>query len=156
MIDTPRQYLSAASLKQIKQQYEELKNVRIPEIADRINEAKQQGDLSENAEYTEAKENMAWAQGKLMELEQIINNAEIIDERAGKSGVVDVGSTLTVKSEGKERTFTIVGPQEANPVQGKISNESPLGEGFIGHRQGDMVEITTPAKKITYQIVSIQ
>lgn len=147
-------YLTAQSLTELQKEYDTLKNVTIPEIAKRIDEAKQQGDLSENAEYTQAREDMSWVQGRVQELQQIINNSQIITHV--KADRVMVGSTLSVKVAGNTKKYTIVGPQEINPSIGLISNESPLGEAFIGHKVGDEVEVTTPSGKIMYEIMEIE
>lgn len=153
-MDEPIQYLTAESLENLKKESQIIKDVTIPEIAKRIDEAKQQGDLSENAEYHQAREDMAWIQGRTLELEQIINNAEIIVKK--KSSKVVVGSTIVVEASGKERQYTIVGPQDVNPSKGLISNESPLGEAFLKHEVGDKVEVQTPAGKTVYKIREIQ
>lgn len=153
-MDDAIHYLSAESLQDLKKEYNQLKDIKIPEIARRIDEAKQQGDLSENAEYHQAREDMSWAQGRLLELEQIINNAKIIVNKT--TGVVEVGSTLTVKVNGQKKDYTIVGPQEINPAKGLISNESPLGEAFLGHKAGDKVEIRVPSGKVVYEILGIK
>jgi transcription elongation factor GreA len=147
-------YLTSESLEELKNEFLTLKNTTIPEIAKRIDEAKQQGDLSENAEYHQAREDMAWAQGRLVEVEKIINNAKIIVKQT--TGVVSVGDTLTVEVNGKEKQYTIVGPQEINPAKGFISNESPLGEAFLSHKVGDKVEITVPSGKMVYIIKEIK
>lgn len=150
-------YLTASSLAALKKEHDDLKNIKILEIAARINDAKQQGDLSENAEYHQAKEDMAWAQGRLLELEQILANAVLIDEKNKKTGgIAAVGNTVRVKINGKEKTFTIVGPQEADPLNGLISNESPLGEAFIGRSAKDSVEVNTPAGKQIYVILEVK
>jgi transcription elongation factor GreA len=154
MTDITTHYLSEESLAELKTELETLRNTTIPEIAKRIDEAKQQGDLSENAEYHQAREDMAWAQGRVIEVEQIINNSQIIVKQ--DTGVVAVGSTIQVELNGKSRNYTIVGPQEINPTQGLISNESPLGEAFLGHHVGDKVEVTTPAGKNVYTIKEIK
>ena len=148
------QYLTATSLANLKKEYENVKNIKIPEIAVRIDEAKQQGDLSENAEYHQAKEDMAWAHGRLLELNHLFEHAKIIDEKSG-GGVIDIGNTVKVRVNGKEKEYTIVGPQEANPPKGLISNESPLGSAFLGHSGGDRVEVITPAGKQEYEIVCV-
>ncbi len=153
-MDDPIQYLSAESLATLNKEYEDLKNIKIPEIAKRIDEAKQQGDLSENAEYHQAREDMSWAQGRLVELEQIIKNAKVIVKQS--SGVVSVGSVLVVETNKQKKTYTIVGPQEINPAKGLISNESPLGEAFLGHKVGDSVEVTVPSGKMKYTILEIK
>lgn len=146
-------YLTAESLEELKEELNRLKNITIPDIAKRIDEAKQQGDLSENAEYHQAREDMSWAKGRLQELEQIINNSEIITKQ--NTGAVAVGSTITVNLNGNKRQYTIVGPQEVNPAKGLISNESPLGEAFIGHKVGEKVQVIVPSGKITYEIIEI-
>ena len=147
-------YLSAESLDEIKKELLTLKNSTIPEIAKRIDEAKQQGDLSENAEYHQAREDMAWAQGRLIEVEKIINNEKIIVKQS--TGMISIGDTITVEINGKEKKYTIVGPQEINPTKGLISNESPLGEAFIGHKVGEKVEIAVPSGKMVYLIKEIK
>lgn len=151
------QYLTATSLQKLKDEHEKLKTETILEIASRINEAKQQGDLSENAEYHQAKEDMAWAQGRLLELEQIISTAQIIDENNKKTGgKIEIGNTVTVEINGKKKDFTIVGPQEADPLRGFISNESPLGEAFLGAVAKDKIEVETPSGKQTYKILEVK
>lgn len=147
-------YMTAESLEDLKKELITIKDVTIPDVAKRIDEAKQQGDLSENAEYHQAREDMAWAQGRALELEKIINNASIIVRQ--KTDVVTVGSSLLVEVQGKQKNYTIVGPQEINPLKGLISNESPLGEAFIGHKPGDKVEVTTPAGKMVYKILELK
>lgn len=149
------QYLSADSLATLKKEYDTLRDKTIPEIAKRIDEAKQQGDLSENAEYHQAREDMSWAKGRLIELEQIINNSQIIDEKAFKSDKIGLGSNVKVKINDKIKEYTIVGAQESEPGKGKISNESPLGEAFIGHKKGDKVTAETPAGKQLYHILEV-
>ena len=123
-------YLSQESLEALKKEYTDVKYTQIPAVANKINEAKQQGDLSENAEYHQAKEEMAWAQGRLLELENIIGNAQIIEKEKG--GKIGLGNTVVVAVNNIEKTYQIVGAQEADPINGKISNESPLGNAFLG------------------------
>lgn len=154
MSDDKIQYLTSAGLITLKKEYEELKSTRIPEIANRIDEAKQQGDLSENAEYHQAKEEMAWAQGRLHELQYVLDNAKIVEMASGE--IVAVGSTVVVKINDKTKIYTIVGPHEANPLEGKISNESPLGESFIGSKVGEEVTVNTPAGKQIFEIIEIK
>lgn len=153
-MEEPIHYLSEQSLETLKKEFETIKDVTIPEIAKRIDEAKQQGDLSENAEYHQAREDMSWAHGRLKELEQIINNSKIITNQKGDTVVV--GSEVTVKVNGKEKIYHIVGPQEVNPAQGLISNESPIGQALIGHKVGEKIEITIPAGKQIYEIKKIK
>jgi transcription elongation factor GreA len=147
-------YLSAESLEELKNEYITLKNTTIPDIAKRIDEAKQQGDLSENAEYHQAREDMAWAQGRLVEVEKIINSAKIIVKQS--TGLVSIGDTISVEVNGKTKEYTIVGPQEINPTKGYISNESPLGEAFLNHKIGDKIEVNVPSGVMVYIIKEIK
>jgi len=155
MPDDKIQYLTSEGLTALNKEYDDLKNIRIPEIASRIDEAKQQGDLSENAEYHQAKEDMAWAQGRLYELKYVLDNAQIVKSAVAKD-IVAVGNTVVIKVKEITKTYTIVGPHEANPLEGRISNESPLGESFLGSRTGDKVEVKTPAGKQIYEILEIK
>lgn len=148
------QYLSLEGLEQHKKELEELKLKR-QEIAQRLEEAKALGDLSENQEYIAAKEAQAFNEGKILELEQLLREAVVIDKDK-KISLVQIGSTVEVKSNGKAQTFTIVGSEEANPSAGKISNESPLGRAFLGRKIGETVEAETPGGKVNYKITSIK
>lgn len=152
---TDPQYLSAPRLQELKDELIHLRTVVMPECAQQIDDAKQQGDLSENAEYHEAKERMAFIQTRIAELEHTIALAHIIEEPQN-SHVVHIGSTVTATSADEEKKFSIVGSNEAEPSAGKISNESPLGQAFLDHAVGDEVEVVTPVKKITYRIVAIE
>lgn len=148
-------YLSADSLATLQAEYDKLNNKTIPEIAKRIDEAKQQGDLSENAEYHQAREDMSWARGRLTELDQILQNAKII-VKSEDSKLVAIGSTVLVKINDKEKEYTIVGPQEVDITKGNISNESPLGNALIGAKVRDKVEVITPIGKQIYEIIKIK
>ncbi|KKT27246.1 MAG: Transcription elongation factor GreA [Parcubacteria group bacterium GW2011_GWA2_43_9b] len=147
------QYLSEEGIQQHRQELEELKLKR-QEIATRLEEAKALGDLSENQEYISAREAQAFNEGKILELEQLLRDAVVIDKNH-RSGIVHIGSTVEVRANGRSQTLTIVGSEEANPAAGKISNESPLGKAFLGHKAGDAVEVETPGGKTTYKIVSL-
>ena len=113
------------------------------------------GDLSENAEYSEAKEQQALNESRIAELEETFKNAETIDDRHSRSNVVQIGSTIKVKNGKIERTLTIVGSNEADPSEGRISNESPLAMSFLGHKVGEKVEVETPKGKVEYLVLSI-
>ncbi|MDD2753445.1 MAG: transcription elongation factor GreA [Candidatus Portnoybacteria bacterium] len=147
------QYLSEEGFRQHKQELEELKLKR-QEVAARIEEAKALGDLSENQEYISAREAQAFNEGKILELEQLLREATIIDKNR-RSSIAHIGSTVEVRANGKSQEFAIVGSEEANPAGGKISNESPLGKAFLGHKAGDTVEVETPGGKTTYKIVAL-
>ncbi len=149
------QYVTESSLANLKIELETIYNKTIPDIAKRIDEAKQQGDLSENAEYHQAREDMSWTQGRAKELEQLIQNAQIITKKQDNDTVC-IGCTVEAKVGDKVKLYTIVGPQEANPAKGYISNESPLGQAFLNKKVKEKVEVATPAGKQIYQIVSIK
>jgi len=149
------QYLTQQGYNELKEKFINLKEHKIPEIAEHIDTAKQQGDLSENAEYHQAKEDMAWAQGRLLELRQILDNAQII-ENNNQNDIVGIGNTIKFKTQDdKEKEYIIVGPQEADPLEGRISNESPMGKAFLGHKVGESVTVETPAGKQIYKISEI-
>ena len=150
------QYLTAQGLTALQKELEELKDKKIPDIANLIDEAKQQGDLSENAEYDQAKDDMAWAQGRLREINYLLDHARVVESIEKKQDKVMVGNTVVVKINSLTKSYTIVGPQEAEPLQGKISNESPLGGSFLGHKIGDEVVVSTPTGKQTYEILEIK
>ncbi|MEK7084031.1 MAG: transcription elongation factor GreA [Patescibacteria group bacterium] len=151
------QYISIEKQAEFKKELKFLKEEKIPELAKRIDDARQMGDLSENAEYHAAREEMAWAQSHVKEVEYILDHAEIIDDASvlGKKGTVHVGSVIRVATGGKEREFTIVGGQEADPAKGKISNESPTGEAFLGKKKGDDAQVKTPGGMQTYKILDV-
>jgi len=149
------QYLSEEGLEELKQRLQELKTVKRQEIAARLEHAKTLGDLSENAEYQEAKEEQSLVEVQIAELEEIIRNASVIP-KSGATDRVRVGSTVKVRSSHGEEVFTIVGSEEANPAEGRISNESPLGKAFLGHAAGDTVEVKTPGGMSAYEIMEIR
>jgi len=151
-----KQFITSEGLEKLKQELEELKTVRRQEISKRIQRAKEMGDLSENAEYSEAKDEQAMNETRIMEIEETIKNITTIDDRHLNSDVVHIGSTLTVKCNGETKEFTIVGSNEANPSEGKISNESPLAMSFLGHKAGDSIEVETPKGKAKYKIVEVK
>lgn len=148
-------YLSAERLKQIQQELIQLKTVKRREVADRIEIAKALGDLAENAEYHEAKDEMILLETKIAEFEDIVKNAKIIEEQGGSAGIVRVGSVVKVQMNGKEKTYQIVGSTEADPVTGKVSNESPIGVALLGAKVGDEVRATTPAGPQVYKILQV-
>lgn len=154
MAENKIQYISQKKKESLEEEFKKLKGKKIPEIAKRIDDARQMGDLSENAEYHAAREEMAWAQSRAKEIEFILTNAEIIKEN-NSSSTINLGSKITVQFNDNKKDFIIVGPQEASPPEGKISNESPLGEAFIGTKAGDSVEVKVPAGIQSYKILSV-
>lgn len=147
-------FVTKRGLKKLEDELLELKNIRRREIAERINQAKELGDLSENAEYVEAKTEQAFIEGRIIELDDMIRHAIVIDE-SKRSDVVVIGSTVKVASRERAMEFSIVGSNEADPAHGKISNESPLGSAFLGHREGDTVPVQTPSGTVDYTLQSI-
>ena len=146
--------LTAEGLEKLKKELEVLINERRKEVIERIQEAVAHGDLSENADYAQAKEEQAFIEGRIQELEETIKNAEII-KTTGSKNLVSVGSTVKVMVDGKERKYTIVGSNEANPAQGRISNESLVGQKLLGAKPGDKLNVDTPAGKAAYEILEI-
>jgi transcription elongation factor GreA len=138
--------------KELELELEELKSRR-GTIADKIAEARDFGDLSENAEYDSAREEQGLVESRIAEIENILLNAEII--KTGKSSKVMLGSKVELKSGAKSATYIVVGPVEADPAEGKISNESPIGEALMGKKVGDTATITTPKGEIAYEIVAV-
>jgi transcription elongation factor GreA len=138
--------------KELEQELEHLKGRR-GDIADKIAEARDYGDLSENAEYDAAREEQGVLETRIAEIEDILQNAEIIS--GGKKGEVGLGSTVELKTDSKTMKYTVVGPVEADPLEGKISNESPIGEALMGKKVGETVVIKTPKGEIEYEVVSI-
>lgn len=147
--------ITKEGLKKLKDELEDRKTRVRQEIAQAIKEAKEQGDLSENAEYSEAKSQQSENETRIAELEMSIKNSQVVERNSAATGV-QMGSVVVVKSGGKEMQFSIVGSNEADPAQMKISNESPLGKAFMGHSKGDEVEVTTPRGAIKYKIVDVK
>ena len=148
------QYFSSEGLQKLKEELEERRNKLRPEINIKILEAKDLGDLSENAEYAEAKDMQSFNEGRIVELDDLIKDAVIIDPSKKPEAVV-VGATIKVNSKGVEKKLTIVGAAECNPAEGFISNESPLALALIGKRKGDEVEVRTPVGVTKYKILEI-
>jgi len=149
------QYFSQEGLEKLRNELEERVSVLRPEIANRIKEAKELGDLSENAEYDAAKDAQASNEGRIEEVKSILENAVIITSTDG-SGVVNVGSSVKVDSKNGTQTFVIVGAAESDPGAGFISNESPLGAAFLGHKKDDKIEVKTPRGAAEYKILEVK
>ncbi len=149
------QYFSSQEgLEKLQQEYEHRTGVQRAEIAARLKEAKEQGDLSENQEFSDAKEAQSMNEGRIEELKQILEHAVVLTHN-GKSSTINVGSHITVQHGSAKREFDIVGAAEADPANGRISNESPLGAAFLGHKKGDKVVAHTPKGPMEYTIVEV-
>jgi transcription elongation factor GreA len=153
-VNTKTTYISKDGLEKLREELAEMTNVRRPEIAQRIHDAKEHGDLSENAEYEDAKNEQAFVEGRIQTLESMIKNATIIDENHSTDHV-QIGSTVKVTGEDGEESFTIVGSAEAKPAAGRISNESPVGRALLGRKKGEKVVVKVPAGDFTYKIIEI-
>lgn len=143
-------------IEKIKKELEELKKIKLPALANRIAEAKELGDLSENAEYQEAKDEQGLVAKRIIELEDELRNAVVTDTDNINNTEVEIGNKVIAQSAQKTFEFEIVSTNEVNPAQGKISNESPLGQSFLGKKKGDLVEVEVPRGKIQYKIIDIQ
>ncbi len=150
-------YLTEEGAAELRRELEELKSVKRPQLAAKLKEAISQGDLSENADYHDAKEQQGFLEGRILYLENLLYSAKIVSDNGAKTNVVNVGSEVTVQ-EGKEspETYTIVGAAEANTREGKISNESPLGRALMGRKVGDTVHVDAPAGQLTFKIKAIK
>jgi transcription elongation factor GreA len=147
--------LTAEGLQKLQEELKVLINDKRKEVIERIREAAAHGDLSENADYAQAREEQSFIEGRIAEIEEIIKNAEIITTN-GHGSTVTIGSTVTVKASGQERKYAIVGSNEANPKEGKISNESLVGKALLGRKTHEKFKVTTPAGEIDYEIVNIE
>ncbi len=158
MKDDKVTFVTKEGLKQLNDELENLKNVRRREVAKRLEEAISYGDLSENSEYEEAKNEQAFLEARIIELEEKVKHAKIITHKQGK--VVELGSEVTIKRikprDGENETYTIVGSTEADPLSHRISNESPIGEALLDHKVGDQVDAHVPAGKVVYKIVKLK
>jgi len=148
------QYVSADGLKKLQAELDELRTSKRAEVAQRIHAAMEFGDFTENSELEQAKNDQAFLEGRIMTLEQMIKNAQIIDEKS-KHDIVEVGSHVTVESDGRKEKYTIVGSAEASPTEGKISNESPVGRALLGHRTGETVKLSIPAGTTEMKILAV-
>jgi transcription elongation factor GreA len=147
--------LTKDGLKALEDELQQLVNVRRSEVAERIRQARDFGDIAENAEYTEAKNEQSLLEGRIQTLEVMVRNAVMIEEEPRQKGVVAAGSQVRVSSDEGEESYTIVGAAEADPLGGRISNESPLGRAMLGHKAGDEVEWTSPMGTSRVKILSV-
>jgi len=156
MPNTNETYITQNGLEKLKKELNNLINMKRREVAEKINLAKEFGDLKENAEYIEAKNEQAFVEGRIAELNYILKNATIIKETES-NGVVKIGSKIKIADESGElvKEYKIVGREEADPVSGLISNESPIGNAFLGKKIGEIVEINVPKGVMKYKIIEV-
>jgi transcription elongation factor GreA len=151
-------YLTADGLKKIEEEYDYLINTRRKEVAQMIAEAKAEGDISENAGYDEAKTAQGFLEGRIRELENIIKNATLIADHQRPSNEVSLGRTVLVREAGTdfEERYTIVGAVEADPANGRVSNQSPMGKALLGKRKGQRATVNSPGGEIVFEILGIE
>lgn len=150
----PKRYLTPPGLKRLKEELDYLKTVRRKELAEQLERAIGFGDISENAEFQEAKDEQAFVEGRILELEELIRSAETLPQNGSKE-MVQVGSTILVSIGGNKEFFWIVGPEEANPIERKISIDSPLGKAVLNQPKGKDVIVDTPEGEKSYKIIKI-
>ncbi|HUW21081.1 MAG TPA: transcription elongation factor GreA [Candidatus Bathyarchaeia archaeon] len=156
MIVDKNVYLTKEGLRALKKELQDLQDKKRPRVVKRVAEARSMGDLTENAEYTSAREELSIVEGRIEELEKIVSKARIIRPKKKKEcREVSLGCKVTVKANGETRDFDVVGEWEADPLNKKISHSSPLGKALLGKRKGDKVEIEAPAGKVIYEVTEI-
>jgi transcription elongation factor GreA len=158
MAEERKNILTYEGLKRYEDELHDLKVNRRQEVAAKIKEAREQGDLSENAEYDAAKDEQRDIEARISELEAILKNVEVVDELDASSDRINIGSTVTIKDLefGDEETYKIVGSTEANSLKGTISNESPVGRELIGKGVGAVIEIEAPGGTIQYEVIGLE
>lgn len=156
MSDNPT-FLTREGLAKLEEELDFLKSSKRREVAERIKIAVSYGDLSENSEYDAAKDEQAFVESRIVQLEKMMRNVRIIEPGSNDKSVVSIGMTVKLKEkpDGDVETYTIVGTQESDPLEGKISNESPLGSAMIGRSVGDSISVNTPGGQLEFEIVEI-
>ena len=142
-------------MRSLKSELDELVNGKRPKAVDRLSNARSQGDLAENSDYHNAKEELEFLDGRISELQEVLKNAVVVSGKRNGGGVA-LGTNVTLKSNGKEHIFHIVGEWEADPKERKISHTSPLGKALLGKEKGERVEIEAPAGKVVYEILEVK
>ena len=150
-------FLTRDGLKKLEEELNFLRTTRRAQVAERLHNAQEDGELIENAEYEDAKNEQAFLEGKILSLESMLSSAVIIAENDGSNGMVNLGSTVTIKEAGggKPESYQLVGAAEANPKDGRISNESPLGRALLGRKVGDDIKVNAPSGTISFRLVAI-
>ncbi len=152
----PPSYLTRQGYQKLQEELEYLRTVKRQEVAQRLHEAMEGGELIEDAEYEAAKNEQAFVEGRIQELEMLLANARIIDE-GGHRDIVQVAARVTIQEgDGDPEVYTIVGPAEANPREGRVSNESPLGRALMDHRAGDVVKVDAPGGSFFIKVVKVE
>lgn len=148
--------LTLEGQKKLQDELNNLVNIRRPYVVNRIQRARDFGDLSENAEYDAARDEQSFVEGRIQELTEVLRHVKVIDKEINKANFVVIGSTVVVDIDGEQDEFTIVGSLEADPINGKISNESPVGKALLGAKVGEVVEVSTPIVKTLYRVIALK
>jgi transcription elongation factor GreA len=150
-------FLTPEGLKKLEEELIFLRTVRRAQVAERLHNAQEDGELIENAEYEDAKNEQAFLEGKILSLEAMLSNAVLISKEKGTDGVVRLGSKVTIKEVGggKPEVYQLVGAAEANPKDGRISNESPIGKALLGRKIGDEIKVNAPSGTIPFRVVAV-
>lgn len=149
-------FITKKGLAKLKEELNELIKVKRPEVSARIKEAVSFGDLSENAEYAEAKEDQAFIEGRIAEIENVLRNVDLVSFRPRTNFSVQIGCAVVIKSAGQNRTFKLMGKGEGNPSEGEISSDSPIGRAIMGRSIGEEVDVPAPSGKKRYKIIKIK
>ena len=147
-------YLTHEGLKKLKEEYEDLTKVKRKDVTERISKAREFGDISENSEYDTAREEQSFIEGRIIEIEEILKHAKIMNDKV-KHNVVEMGSSVKVEVDDQKDEYIIVSSVEANPTEGKISNESPVGKALLGSKVGDVVTVASSVRS-TYKVLDIK
>ena len=140
----------------LQKEYQDLAKNKRPQAVDRLQKARAMGDLSENSEYSAAKDGLAFVEGRIREIEEILNQAEVVENNHFSRNKIEIGNSVVVETNGKQELFQIVGEFEADPMNKKLSNTSPIGQALMDKKVGDLVEVNIPAGKVQYKIVEIK
>ncbi len=154
----PTTFLTKEGFQKLQEELDYLRTAKRQEVAERLHEAMEGGELIENAEYEAAKNEQAFVEGRIQELDVILATARVIEENHhNKEGLIQIGSTVTIEEEGSPaETYIIVGAAEANPREGKISNESPIGKAVLGHRAGEVLQVEAPGGQFNVKIIKVK
>ena len=150
-------FLTREGLKKLEEELLYLRNTRRIQVADRLHKAMEDGEVEENAEYEDAKNEQSFVEGRIQELEALLSRAVVIEDQQRHNGMVNVGSKVTIAEDGQEpEVYTIVGPAEADPKAGLISNQSPLGRALLEHKRGEWVKVNAPVGVLTFQVLAVE
>ena len=148
--------MTKEGLEALKKELDELANVKRPKLVERLSYARSQGDLTENSDYSNAKEELEFLDGRISEIEEVLKSAVVIDHNGSNGNDVEVGAKVTLGVNGQKHIYEIVGEWEADPMNKKISPGSPLGQALVGKKRGEKIEVEAPAGKLTYEILAIE